>query len=731
MSMFSTGVSALNAAQQGIATAGHNIANASTPGYHRQQIIQTAATALDTGSGFIGQGVQVTTVSRQISQYLETQLLQVQAQSASVNSYLQQLQPLDDALGGTSSATNGNYNLSTAIQGFFAGVSAAANNPTDVPSRQSLISSANSMVTEFQTLNTTFEQARVGVNTQIQDSVSQINSYATQLANLNQQIILAQAGAPPGQVPNDLLDQREQLTSELNQQVGTSTVIQSDGTASVFFGSGQTLVIGNQAFSLQTAVDATDPQTLDVNYILGNTKVPIGANNITGGSLGGLLAFRDQTLDPAQSALGRVAAGLASAFNTQHELGQDIQGNAGGQFFNIPAAVAQGSTKNVGNATITTTVNNPQSLTTSDYRIDFNGTYTITRLSDNTVQASGVSAATLAGAGVDIDGLHFQLASGTATAGDTFEAQPMREIAGSLSVAPNINTSTIAVAAPITTAATLGNLGTGAISAGSVNSPNDTVAITFTGAATYNVVDTTTGATLATAQAYTSGAAISFNGWSTSISGVPAVGDAFQVSNGATTKTNGGSAAVIAPATISVLPLNANLQDKVKVTFTSATTFDVLDTTTATPLAVGVAYNPAVGAAITFNGWSAKITGNPVTNDTFNVGPTVSGTADNRNGLLLAQLEATNTMAGNTTSFEGAYSQLLSQVSNKGNELNVSSATQTQLVTQTQAAEQSISGVNLDEEAAKLMQYQQAYQAAGKYLETVNSLFASILAINP
>ncbi|HEY7987330.1 MAG TPA: flagellar hook-associated protein FlgK [Methylophilaceae bacterium] len=730
MSLFSTGVSALNAAQQGIATTGHNIANASTPGYHRQQIIQTPAIGLNTGSGFIGQGVQVTTVSRQISQYLETQLLQVQAQSASVNSYLQQIQPLDNALGGTNSST-GSFNLSTAIQGFFAGVSAAANNPTDVPSRQSLISSANAMVTEFQALNTTFEQARVGVNTQIQDSVSQINSYATQLANINQQIILAQAGAPPGQVPNDLLDQREQLTSQLNQQVGTSTVIQSDGTASVFFGSGQTLVIGNQAFSLQTQPDATDPQTLDVNYILGNTKVPIGASNITGGSLGGLLAFRDQTLDPAQSALGRVAVSLATAFNTQHELGQDIQGNAGGAFFNIPAAVAQGNTKNVGNATITATVNNPQSLTTSDYGISFNGTYTITRLSDNTVQASGVSAAALAGAGVDIDGLHFQLSSGAATAGDTFEMQPTREAAGALSVSSRINTSTIAIAAPITTAATLGNLGTGAISPGSVNSPNDTVAITFTSATTFNVVDSTTGATLATAQPYTSGAAISFNGWTTKISGTVATGDAFQVSNGAASKTNGGNAAVIAPATIAVLPLNPNLKDKIQITFTSPTTFDVVDTTTATTLATAVTYNPTTGAAITFNGWSAKITGNPATNDTFTLGPTVSGTADNRNGLLLAQLESTNTMAGNTTSFEGGYAQLLNQVGNKGNELNVSAATQTQLVAQTTAAEQSISGVNLDEEAAKLMQYQQAYQAAGKYLQTVSELFASILAINP
>jgi flagellar hook-associated protein 1 FlgK len=571
------------------------------------------------------------------------------------------------------------------------------------------------------------------VNTQIQDSVSQINSFATQLANINQQIILAQAGAPPGQVPNDLLDQREQLTSQLNAQVGTSTIIQSDGTASVFFGSGQTLVIGNQAFSLQTQPDATDPQNLDVNYILGNTKVPIGANNITGGSLGGLLAFRDQTLDPAQNALGQVAVGVATAFNTQHELGQDLNGNAGGAFFNIPAAVAQGNIANVGNATITTTVNNAQNLKNSDYGISFNGTYTITRLSDNVVVGSGIPAAGAGSltAGVNIDGLTFKLASGTATAGDTYEATPTREAAGSLSVASTINTSTIALAAPITTVATLGNLGTGAISAGAVNSPNDTVAITFTAPGLFNVVDSTTGATLATAQAYTSGAAISFNGWSTSISGATSTGDSFQVSNGAASKTNGGAAATISPAVLSVLPLNPNLKDNIKVTFTSATTFDVLDTTTATTLATGVAYNPTTGAAITFNGWSAKITGAPTTNDTFTVGPTVSGTSDNRNGLLLAQLESTNTMAGNSTSFEGAYAKLLNQVGNKGNELNVSAATQAQLVTQTTAAEQSISGVNLDEEAAKLMQYQQAYQAAGKYLETVSQLFASILAINP
>jgi flagellar hook-associated protein 1 FlgK len=730
MSFDSVGLSALNVAQLGLQTAGHNIANASTPGYHRQEIIQSTNIPLLTGAGFLGQGAHVDTITRQISKYLETQLLQVQASSSQVNSYLAQVTPLDNALG---SADSG---LSPAIQSFFQAVNNVATDPASVPARQALISGGSALVSELQSLNTTFDQARSGLDTQIKDSVTLVNSYATQLANLNQQIALATAGAPPGQVPNDLLDQREELTTKLNQEVGTTTIVQSDGTASVFFGSGQTLVIENQAFPLSAAPSVTDPQHLDVNYQQGNTIIPIGAQNITGGNLGGILAFRDQILDPAQNSLGVIALGLGQSFNNQHELGQDLAGNAGGQFFTVPTPIVQTGTKNTGSAVINATIANVQNVTTSDYRVDFNGSYTITRLSDNTIQAAGITAAALA-AGVTVDGVTYTLASGVANAGDSFKALPTREAAGGLAIAPNINTNTVAAAAPITASATLGNLGTGAITSGSVNSPNDQVTITLTGAATYTATDNTTGAPLVnpatgnTTFVYASGGNISFNGWTTKITGAATVGDTFVVNNGVTSKSTIGTPTTISPATIAVLPLNANLKDSVSVIFTGPLNYDVVDNTTGLSLVGGVSqvYNPSTGASLSFNGWSAKITGNPVAGDTFGIGPNVSGTTDDRNALALAKLQTTSTMGLGTTSYEGSYAQLVSLVGNKASELQVASTAQNALVTQTQSAQQSVSGVNLDEEAANLIRFQQAYQAAGKMMQISNTLFASILAI--
>ncbi|MFM9911938.1 MAG: flagellar hook-associated protein FlgK [Methylophilaceae bacterium] len=818
MTFQSVGLSALRAAQIGLSTAGHNIANASTPGYHRQGLIQSNAFPLQTGAGFIGQGVNVDTVRRQMSSYIETQLKQVQATGAQLDSYLSQIQPIDNALGGPNSG------LATSLEEFFKSVADVSSNPASVPSRQALLSGGSALVSKLQSLATRFSEVRDGLDTQIADSVQLINSYGSQIANLNNQIALQSAGNPT-QVPNDLLDQRENLVSLLNKEVGTSVITQSDGSISVFFGSGQPLVIRDTVFTLVAAAGREDSQHLEVNYQFNpTTKIPIGSNNISGGRLGGLLAFRDQSLDVAENSLGRIAITVATAFNNQHVLGQDLAGTAGGNFFTPGTGSVLPGTANTGVGVLTTTLANAQHLTTSDYRLVITATGgTLTRLSDSTQSILTTAQLT---AGVTVDGTTLQLAAGALT-GDTYLIRPTRTGAAGIALASGISTTTIAAAAPISTLATLGNLGDGKISAGSVNSVNDKVTITFgLPAGTFTATDNTTGAPLintvtgTTSFTYASGSNISINGWTAVISGASAVGDTFVVDKGVTSKTAsaGGSTTAINNAVISVSPLNANLRQSVSISFNSTTaagtaagvviaglavgataatalaaitavavtgsggTVALAATGAATPASLAQAnksasaiadaaraaaavtgataasvqaaavtaaqnafleytvtgtgvpaaqtysYDTISGAPITYNGWSAKLTGTPKNGDTFTVGPNVNGTADNRNALVLAQLETLSTMSGGSTSFQGAYAQMVSLVGNKTSEIQVTGAAQKELVVQTQAAQQSISGVNLDEEAADLLRFQQAYQAAGKMFEISSTLFNSILA---
>jgi flagellar hook-associated protein 1 FlgK len=717
MSFYSVGLSALRNSQIGLATAGHNITNASTPGYHRQSIIQSTNFPLATGAGFIGQGAHIDTVRRAINQTLETQLLQVQAHGAQLDSYLSEITQIDNALG---SSTTG---LSAALDRFFTAVSAVAANPADVPARQALLSNSTGLTSQFQSLGQRFLEIRDGLDTQLQDSVTLINSYATQIANLNKQIALQSGTTAQGQVPNDLLDQREALISSLNKEVGTTTIIQNDGTATVFFGSGQPLVIQDQAFTLSASAGLDDPQHLDVSYQLGASNILIGSNNISGGRLGGLLAFRDEILDPAQNSLGRVAVGLAQAFNDQHHLGQDLAGNLGGDFFDVPAPIVQPSTVNTGTGVLTATLANVQHLTTSDYRLVITAAGgTLTRLSDNT---STAFTALQLSAGVTVDGTTITLGAGAAV-GDRYLIQPTRTAAENIEVNASVTTTTIAAAAPIRTSATLANLGTGKISAGAVNSPNNKVTITFN-AGLYDVVDQTTGATLATG---VPAGTFAYNGWTTQISAGGAAGDVFTVENGVAQKTTtgAGSTSTITNAVVDVTPVNPNLKNPVTITFTSPTTFNVTGVGAGLP-AIGLTYVPASGTAISFNGWSVKLTGAPQNGDTFTVGPNTNGTADNRNVLLLSQLQSRSTLAGGTASVENAFAQTVSLVGNKTSEIQITSEAQNTLIQQTQNAQQAVSGVNLDEEAADLLRYQQAYQAAGKMLQISTTLFDTLLSI--
>jgi flagellar hook-associated protein 1 FlgK len=637
MSILSIGVSGLSAANVGLTTTSHNIANASTPGYNRQATVQATNFSVLTGSGFVGQGTHVETVKRIYSQFLSDQVLSAQAGAAEMDSYLQQISQIDNVLADSSSG------LSTAMSSFFSGVQAVAANPGSIPSRQSMLSTAQTLVGRFQSLDQRMAEIRSGINSQITGEVSLISSYAGQIADINQRILLARAGTQ-NQEPNDLLDQRDQLISELNQQVRVSTVTQNDGTMSVFFGNGQPLVVGSEAYSLSTIAALDDPERMIVVVKTpGGTAIQVPESQITGGVLGGLITFRSGSLDSAQNALGRIAIAMTQTFNNQHQLGQDLTGALGGDFFSVADPTAYASSLNGGTGVLTATfaANAASNLTTSDYQLSYDGAaYTLTRLSDNQTWTGATAAAVATTAD---QGFGLALA-GTPNAGDRFKIEPTRSGASSITVLVN-DARNIAAAAPMRTAATLANTGTGAISAGTVNSP---------------------------------------------------------------------------------APPNANLQQTVTITFNNPpTTFNVTGTGTGNP--TNVPYT--AGANITYNGWTAQISGSPRAGDVFTVAANSNGVSDNRNAVALAALQTADTMVGGTASYLEAYAQLVSEVGNKTREVKTIGASQTALADTAVATQQEMSGVNLDEEAANLMRYQQAYQASAKVIEIASKLFDSILAL--
>ena len=640
MGLFNVGVSGLNAAQAGILTASHNISNASTPGYSRQQILQGSNIPMVTGSGFMGQGTHIQTVSRIYDAFLGRQVLGAEASATEMDSYLAQIQQIDNILADSSAG------LSPALTAFFKGVQDVAANPSSIPGRQSMLSAGQALVARFQSLDQRLSEIREGTNQQVTVQIGQINAYSSQLADINQSIILAQivGGSQP---PNDLLDQRDQMITDLNKLVRVSTITQGDGSFSVFMGNGQPLVIGTQAYQLQAVQAPDDPERTTVAIVgVGGAALILPEAQVSGGSLGGLIGFRSQALDAAQNALGRIALTLGQNFNDQNKLGQDLTGALGQSLFTVSTPTVRSSSLNTGTGVTTAGIDTStiDRLTGSDYRLVFNGggNYTLTRLSDNAVLVNGAPLP------ASIDGMAIAV-GGVPVAGDSFLIQPTRRGARDIAVAVS-DPRLIAAAAPIRTATALANTGTASISSGTVNAPP---------------------------------------------------------------------------------PTNANLQQTVTITFTGAATFNVTGIGAGLP-ALGVAYTS--GANITYNGWTTQISGNPTAGDVFTVSANAGGVADNRNAMLMGALQTKATMIGSSTSsptasYQSAYSQIVGSVGSKTNEVQAIAAAQQGLLDHATQALQSTSGVNLDEEAANLLRYQQAYQASAKILATASKVFDEILAL--
>lgn len=622
--LLSTSLSAMAAFQRVLDLTGNNIANANTPGYSRQVAVLSTRVGQGQVGGYVGSGVQVAGIRRIYDEFLGEQVQTATTGQSRFDTLSTLAGRLDVLLADPSTGLN------AGLQNFFNAVQDVANDPASIPARQALLGEASGLGQRFQSLDQRLSETENELNQRVVQSVDDINRLASSIADVNDQIALAQGRS--GRAPNDLLDERDKLVRELSSQVSVSTTLQDDGTMSVFIGSGQTLVIGTEVKELEAQGSEFDPTRLEVVYRGTSGSTPLDTG-LTGGTLGGLLEFRSRMLDPTRQALGQTAVAVAQQFNAQQAEGMDLRGALGSEFFGISDPTVLTSRSNTGAGSATATVTDLAAFTGDDYVLQFDGAnYSLTRLgSDQALPLSGTG--TVADPFV-VEGLEISVA-GAPAAGDRLLIRSARDAAESFSVTMT-DAQSIALALPTRSSASLANLGDASISGTSVVDASDpgllsTSLIEFTSPTTYSING-------AGAFAYTDGQPIVINGTEFTISGAPQTGDQFTV--------------------------EANF----------------------------------------------------------------GATGDNGNGLLLAEVQAIGLLDGGTISINQNYAQLVSGVGSTTRQLQANLDAQTVVLGNVEGELQSKSGVNLDEEAANLIRFQQAYQAAAQVVSVTSTLFDTLIA---
>jgi flagellar hook-associated protein 1 FlgK len=623
--LLSISVSGLVAFQRALATTSHNIANAATEGYVRQRTEFAAREPEGLGSGFVGRGVDVTTVRRLLNEFSASQLRFANSDLGRMQASADLAVRVDTLLGAAGS------DITAAMEQFFSAVQDVATNPASTAARQVMLARANALADRFRSTSQQLDQIQADTRTRIRTGVDEVSGLAAGIARLNADIT-AVSSALGGQPPNDLLDERDRLLGRLSELVNVSVVDGADGAVNVFIGSGQTLVLGNVASTLATTPAAGDASWLDIRFRdAGGDQVITSA--ITGGELGGLLAARSGLIEGVRQQLGLTATALAFAANGQQAAGFDLGGQFGQALFSLGDPRVTAAFDNGGAALVAATVDDFAAVTGDDYVLQFDGA------SWSVLRESDLSAVATTGTGTALDPLRFDglaLVTGAgAAAGDRFTVQSTGNAAGSLAVVL-ADPRGIAAAAPIRTLAVDGNRGSGAIGAG-------------------EVLDASNPALLTT----------------------------------------------------------------VDIVFLDATTYSVNGSG-------AFAYTP--GADIQVNGWSMRISGQPAAGDTFRVERNAGGVGDNRNALLLASLRDRGLIAGGTVSLGDSTSALVSRVGALTAEAEVGAAARRTLQANARNTLLSESGVNLDEEAAEMLKWQQAYQAAAQAITIADSLFQTLLS---
>ncbi|TKJ12371.1 flagellar hook-associated protein FlgK [Halomonas sp. 15WGF] len=653
MSIFSIGLSGLNAAQNALNTTSNNISNVYTPSYNRE--------LTQLGEGRVGGGVRVNDIERQFNTYVANQLNSAKTQSSALETYNNQISQIDNLLADREAG------LAPLMQTFFSSLEDLASSPSDPAARQGVLGTANTLSAQFRSFDGYLQDMQTNINNQIKDEVVQINNTVEQIAGLNKEIALARART--GEAPNSLLNQRDFLVSELNERMDLRLNVQDGKTYNISLPNGQPLVSGTRSFKLEAVQADYDPQRTIVGYRDGSgNTIQLDEATITGGSVGGLMTFRAETLDKTQNQIGQLAASFAFAYNAQHQQGVDLDGNQGESFFAVRAPSGYGYEGNSDPDSLTSVAFDPatsQNLRATDYTVAFedDGAGNVKPIVSRNDNGSVLDGA--AGESDYVDDTDWDPATGTGTLtfggvtltfnvavdeGDRFEIQPLRRAAAGMDTLIS-DLDKIAAGSFIEQS---GDLAVEDVRVAGENAFSNTAP---------QLEVTLDGSRQMTVDGYTGSVFVD--------------GEERIIADGVIQDSGGSPAAV----------------------FTG-------------------------GEEITIDGVAFTLTSVTPGSATFQQGISASG--DNRNALALQNLQSENVVGG-SASVSGAYGSIVSDVGNRTNVVKVNLDARQGLTDQLRAVQQSESGVSLDEEAANLIRYQQFYQANARVIDTAGTIMDTIL----
>lgn len=467
------GVTGLKVAQAALNTTGHNISNAGVPGYSRQTVHANTNPANVSSGGFVGNGVSVESIEREVNNFVTEQLRKDTTLSSGLSSFHHNISQLDSLLSDASTGLSGAFNS------FFSSMHNGADDPTSIPARQLIVSEANNLADRFSAIYGRVKSIEEGVDSALRSSVSELNTLASNIAQLNQKISDAM-GSSIDNPPNDLLDQRDETLKKLSEIVSIQTYDQGFGQVNVIIGNGQNLVVGTSTRSLHLQPSETQADKFEIAFDE-SSGGQIITDSLSGGELGGLIQFRDTTMAQTYNDLGRIAIVVADTFNADHQNGVSLINEFGGDFFHDvnDESVAQNriishsDNLNSGNKAMFLNISDSLALTTDEYHLAFDqgGLFHITRGEGGEEVATGILSGDFP-VSVEFDGLELVFESGTYSVGDSFSLQGVKHGAKDFDVAI-INPEDIAFGSPLITDSSIGNLGSGNISSGEVLSLYD------------------------------------------------------------------------------------------------------------------------------------------------------------------------------------------------------------------------------------------------------------------
>lgn len=677
MSLLNIGMSGLNAAQGSLSVLSNNIANANTAGYSRQQTTQSASASNQYGGVFIGSGTTLADVRRVYNEFLDAAYQNSTSLNSDAKAYADQVSAVDKTL---SDKTTG---MSSVLSAFFSAVQTAAANPSDTAARQVLLTSVQTLSNRFNSISSQLNQQKESINGQLSTMSDQVNQLTSSIASLNKQI--SQVQGSTNTAPANLLDARNEAVRSLNELVGVTTS-EKNGVFSVSTGSGQSLVLGDQSNSISAVPSKSDTSqyTIELN-VGGGTSVDLG-NVLSGGSIGGLLRYRSDALMPAINDLGRIALATADTVNNQLGQGLDLNGDFGTSLFkdiNSATAIAQRSQGAVGNSSagnLNVSIADTSKLSTYDYKVTFSSAnnYTVVR-SDG--KAMGAFDVTTTPPPV-IDGFTLALdGKGAMAAGDSFKVSPTAT--GATNIGTDMTDSNkIAFAGPLLGESSKTNQGTGTFTPPSLTLP----------------IDIHGGATTAQLRA-----GIEHSMPVKMVFGKPAA-DGTQAYTLNDAQGNSIGSGTIVPGQGNKITVNVPMRD-----------------------ASGALVVPAASF-----GFDTTVGGSPTDGDSTTFSFNASGRSDNRNAqeLLNLQTKASVGLAdgsGGGVSLVAANSRLVSTVGAKAASATTDTTATGALLTANKNARNSVSQVNLDEEAGDMIKFQQYYTASSQIIKAAQETFTTLI----